>query len=320
MTLPTLFLHPESDDSPLPQMVGTHPLMREVYRMVRQVAPKAMPVAIVGETGVGKELVARALHVLSPRRDAPFIAVNAAALPETLFESELFGHERGAFSDARTAKRGLIEAADGGSLFLDELAAVPLECQAKLLRTIEEGAVRRVGGLDLRKAAPRWIVSCQAADGAHIVGSAVRADLWYRATGVLIVIPPLRDRASDIVALAAHFLAVHDLTLDILESSALEVLTTAFWPGNVRQLERVLGRVVLKANGSKITAMVVRHELSDGEDGRLSTERTALYEVLVAHTWNLRRAAQAIGISRGTLYRRMEALGLERPPRVSQVF
>jgi DNA-binding NtrC family response regulator len=151
---------PAAEDAPLPGMIGEHALMKEVYRLVRRVAPTDLPVLIVGETGTGKELVARALHSLSGRR-GELVVVNAAAVPENLFESELFGHERGAFSDARTAKPGLLELADRGTFFCDEVSALPVACQAKLLRVIEDGLVRRVGGIQSRSAKVRWIGACQ---------------------------------------------------------------------------------------------------------------------------------------------------------------
>jgi DNA-binding NtrC family response regulator len=307
-------------DAPLPGMVGTHPLMRDVYRLVRQAAPKDLPVAIVGETGVGKELVARALHELSPRGHGPFIAVNAAAVPDMLFESELFGHERGAFSDARTAKPGLLEVAHRGTFFCDEIAMLSPACQAKLLRVVEEGVIRRVGGVEARGAAPRWIMACQEYDAVKPTAKGLRDDLWYRLSAVIVAVPALRERRSDIPALVTHFLAASGFDPGRLERDAVDRLVAGPWPGNVRQLRRVLERLALRANGSRISGAAVRFELERPSDPSWERERAELLETLEAQRWNLRRVARTLGIARGTLYRRMRAAGLERPPKVCRVF
>ncbi len=307
-------------EAPLPGMVGSHPLMEHVYRLVRRAASSELPVTIVGETGVGKELVARAVHDLSPRRSGPFVAVNAAALPETLFESELFGHERGAFSDARAAKPGLLEVAHRGTFFCDEIATLSPASQAKLLRVVEEGVTRRVGGLAARPAAPRWIVTCQAQGAVRHVAKGLREDLWYRLCAVVILVPPLRDRRSDIPALIAHFLAGHEFDPGGLNPSAVELLVAAPWLGNVRELKQVVARLALGANGSRITPDAVRGELHCSSDPSHNRARTELLDVVEAHDWNLQCAARTLGIARGTLYRRMRAVGLERPAQVSRVF
>jgi len=307
-----------SGDAPLPGMVGSHPLMREVYRLVRQAAPTDLPVAIVGETGVGKELVARALHDLSPRRSGPFIAVNAAALPETLFESELFGHERGAFSDARVAKSGLLEVAHRGTFYCDELGAVPSACQAKLLRVIEEGVVRRVGGVTPRPGAPRWVISCQGYHAASRVGAGMRPDLWHRVSAVVIALPPLRARAADIPALVEHFLAEQGLTPTCITAEALKVLTVAPWAGNVRELKQVVARLVLRHDGHGVSADAVRRELEEAtQSGRVAqgAEPPAptveqLLAVCEAHGWQARRIAAALGLGRTTLFKRLKVWGL----------
>lgn len=302
-------------DSPLPGMVGTHPLMRDVYRLVRQAARTDLPVAIVGETGVGKELVARALHDLSPRRTGPFVVVNAAALPETLFESELFGHERGAFSDARAAKPGLLEVAHRGAFFCDEIATLSPQCQAKLLRVVEEGVIRRVGGLEPRPAAPRWIVTCQAYDSAKNVANGLREDLWYRLSGVVVLLPPLRDRRSDIPALVAGFLDRYEFNPECVEPRALDLLVAAPWPGNVRELKQVIGRLALGANGAVITVPAVHSALYRQTDHAWAAARAEFFAVLTACDWDIRRAMVELGVSRATLYRRLRALGIDREGR-----
>jgi DNA-binding NtrC family response regulator len=294
--------------------------MLEIYRQVRAVAPSDDPVMVVGETGTGKELVARALHDLSQRNRKPFLAVNAAALSETLFESELFGHERGAFSDARSEKPGLLEIAHQGTFYCDELPALSLGCQAKVLRVIEDGRVIRVGGVHSRPAAPRWIGSCQAIVPQTGIGRGIRDDLWYRLAGAIILLPPLRERAGDIPLLVAHFLTLRGYPSDWFEDAALEALGAAPWRGNVRELQRVVGRLVLSYDGNRITASAVRWELDGATDATATRQRTELLATLEAHAWNCHRTAQALGIARGTLYRRLRAAGLERPGKVSRVF
>jgi len=306
---------------PLPEMIGAHPSMREVFRMVRLAAPTELPIAIVGETGTGKELVARAIHKLSRRSRGPFLPVNAAAVPLGLFESELFGHEEGAFSDARKAKPGLIEIAHAGTLFCDELTALSYESQAKLLRAVEEGAVRRVGGITVRAAAPRWLVSCQGFQNGSRMGRGVREDLWHRVSSAIIALPPLRDRTSDIPDLVAAFIAEAGGRVDRLEQSALDVLMAAPWPGNVRELRQAIFRLVLGANGGRITAANAKREVRGAHENgrRRGPERSELLRVLTGYRWNLRRAAGEFGVARGTLYRWLHDVGLERP-RMSRVF
>jgi two-component system, NtrC family, response regulator AtoC len=317
MTLSLLRDPPTGSAAPLPGMVGDHPLMREVYRLVRQAAGTDAPVAVIGETGTGKELIARALHDLSPRRTGPFVAVNAAALPETLFESELFGHERGAFSDARQAKPGLLELAHRGTFFCDEIATLSPICQAKLLRVVEDGVTRRVGGIELRPAAPRWVVSCQGYDPMKKIARGLRDDLWYRLSGVMVVLPALRDRSSDIPALVMHFLAADEFDPEQVEPTALDLLVRAPWPGNVRELKQVVGRLALAANGSGITETAVCAELHRQVDPRHDAARAELVEVLTSCDWDIRRAMDRLGKSRATLYRRLRALGIEREGRRS---
>jgi DNA-binding NtrC family response regulator len=241
---------PTAEDAPLPGMIGEHSSMKAVYRLVQRVAPTELPVLIVGETGTGKELVARALHILSPRSREPFIAVNAAALPESLFESELFGHEASAFSDAKVPKPGLLEEAHEGTLFCDELPSLSSVCQAKLLRAIEDGTVRRVGGLRSRPAAPRWVAACQRWGSGGRWAEGVREDLWQRIAAVVIALPRLRERQTDIATLAASFLAAHDDAGSLITEAALAALSHHDWPGNVRELRQVVTRLSLEALGN----------------------------------------------------------------------
>jgi DNA-binding NtrC family response regulator len=190
-----------------------------------------------------------------------------------------------------------------------------LASQAKLLRVVEEGVVRRVGGLTARPAAPRWIVTCQECNPQSNVGQGLRRDLWYRLSAIVIRIPPLRDRRSDIPALVAHFLRMQHFDPERFERSALDLLAAAPWHGNVRELKQVTVRLALGANGSHVTAVAVRRELQAPGDPSHTSGRSEMLRVLEAHEWNLQRAARALGVARGTLYRRLRAVGLERPPR-----
>ncbi len=310
----TLSLHrrdPVAEDAPLPGMIGEHPLMKEVHRLVRRVAPTDLPVLIVGDTGTGKELVARAIHQLSDRLPGLFVAVNAAAIPESLFESELFGHERGAFSDARAEKPGLLEVAHRGTFFCDELPALSATSQAKLLRVIEEGCARRVGGLRDRPAAPRWIAACQSERG-------VREDLRHRVAGLVVHTPPLRERVSDIPALASHFLSLHDHGALRFSPEATAFLASCRWPGNVRQLRHGIARTAVLAERALIEAADIGRALAADSPTSL-TGRAEVEEALRHEDWNVRNAARRLGVSRATLHRWIGDLGLRRPRRVSQM-
>jgi two-component system response regulator AtoC len=238
-------------------LVGPSAAMQEVLRQVRKVAPQKTTVLVEGESGTGKELVARALHELSPRAALPFVAVNCGAIPAELLESELFGHARGAFTDAKRARKGLAEEADGGTLFLDEIGELPLALQPKLLRFLEDEEVRPLGDVRARKVDVR-VVAATGRDLRRAVAAAqFREDLFYRLDVVPVRIPPLRDRPDDIPALAAHFLARHaklrpELGGMSLSEDALEALRAHRWPGNVRELEHALERAVVLADGPVI--------------------------------------------------------------------
>jgi two-component system response regulator AtoC len=235
-------------------LVGPSEPMQEVLRQVRKVAPQKTTVLLQGESGTGKELVARALHDLSPRAAFSFVAVNCGAIPSELLESELFGHVRGAFTDASRTKKGLVEEADGGTLFLDEVGELPLPMQVKLLRFIEDEEVRPLGDVRARRVDVR-VVAATARDLRKAVAAGqFREDLLYRLDVVTVRLPPLRDRREDIPALAAHFLARHARLRPDLEGLALgddarEALLAHRWPGNVRELEHALERAVVLADG-----------------------------------------------------------------------
>ncbi len=238
-------------------LVGSSEVMQEVLRQIRKVAPQKTTVLVTGESGTGKELVARGLHELSPRAAFPFVAVNCGAIPAELIESELFGHVRGAFTDATRTKKGLLEEADGGTLFLDEIGELPLPLQVKLLRFLEDGEVRPVGDVRARRVDVRVI----AATGRDLRRAAAagqfREDLLYRLDVVGVRLPPLRERPEDIPALAGHFLARYsrlrpELPAMSLSDDAREALAAHRWPGNVRELEHALERAVVLAEGPVI--------------------------------------------------------------------
>jgi two-component system, NtrC family, response regulator AtoC len=238
------------------QLIAEGPAMREVLRVVEKVAPTTTTVLIEGESGTGKEVVARAIHELSPRRERPFVAVNCGAIPEALIESELFGHAKGAFTDARTARRGLFEEADGGSLLLDEVGELPLPLQPALLRVLQEGEVRRVGDSRHTRVDVR-ILAATNRDLAQLVQAGrFREDLYYRLNVVGLKLPPLRERVEEIPAFAARFLEQHAARIGLpargLSPRALELLRGYRWPGNVRELENALERALVLSEEDEI--------------------------------------------------------------------
>src|SRR5690554_2375584 len=246
--------HQATESDPAAIMYGQCEPMQKVFTLIRKVAPTETTVLIQGESGTGKELAARALHLLSPRATKPLISVNCAAIPESLIESELFGHEKGAFTGAVTARNGLIEAADGGTLFLDEIGELPLEAQARLLRVLQESEIRRVGSTQSRKVDIRLVTATHRNLRAMSKVGEFREDLFYRLNVMQLNIPPLRDRGEDIVGLA-HLL-LNRLSKQMgkqelqLTPQALELIRQHRWPGNGRELENAIERAVILADGN----------------------------------------------------------------------
>ncbi len=238
-------------------IIGVSERMRDLYWEMAEAGPSAAPVLIVGETGTGKELVARTLHRLSARRSRPYVAVNCAAMPEGLVESELFGHERGAFTGAATRAPGYFEQANRGTLFLDELSAMPLSQQSKLLRVLQEGMLRRLGG-DAETAVDVRVIAATNMDPAEAIEEGtLRADLYYRLSVFVLRVPPLRERSGDAVLLAEHFLQniaeVRGECPKQLDPEAVEALSRYSWPGNVRELRNAIERALILAKGDRIT-------------------------------------------------------------------
>lgn len=302
------------DETPLPGMIGRHPAMLEVYRLTRLAARSDLPVLIVGETGTGKELVARALHYLSPVSSGPFIDINGAALPESLAEAELFGSERGAFTGATRVTAGLLETADGGTLFLDEACSLSLSVQAKLLRAIELQEFRRVGGRTRRRSRFRLVTAIARPLDELLVSGTWRSDFAHRVSAFTIGIPPLRARRRDIADLAVHFLAAKrdGHPPKRIAAEATELLSRHDWPGNVRQLRMLMERLHVAVEEPTIGVAALMDLLPIP---RASKDHDArhLFRVLAESGWHTQKAARALGVSRATLYRRIRQHGLAVP-------
>jgi two-component system response regulator HydG len=305
-------------------MVGDSPALCKVREMVARVAPRDVSVLIEGETGTGKELVARAIHRASARHGGPFVAINCAAVPATLLESELFGHTRGAFTDAKTARDGLFVQASGGTLFLDEIAEMPLEMQAKLLRALQERRLRPVGSSHEVAFDARIVAATHRDLEFEIENRRFREDLYYRVNVVKIAIPPLRERGNDVLLLAASFLqkaAERNRQEALALSPQVAALLLAYdWPGNVRELENCIERAVALARFSELSADDLPDKVrcysprrfmvsADTESEILSLdelERRYILRALKILNGNRSRAATVLGLDRRTLYRRLE--------------
>ncbi|HEX9365117.1 MAG TPA: sigma-54 dependent transcriptional regulator [Vicinamibacterales bacterium] len=315
-------------------MIGRGPVMQELFAMIRRLAPHVRAVLVTGETGTGKELVARGLHHLGPRRDRRFVTVNCSAVVETLFESELFGHVRGAFTGATEHKQGLFELADHGTLFLDEIGELSPAVQAKLLRVLELGEVHRVGSLEPRRVNVHVIAATNRDLRAEVAAGRFRSDLYYRLNIVEVKLPALRDRREDIPYLTAAFVRETSERLHKplagLTPSAERMLSAAAWDGNVRELRNVIERACIMADGDVIT----ERELSVSmplvayapspqataapapaaaqrpDDLLVTVEREHIQRALVRANGNKKAAARMLGLSRRALYRRLERLDL----------
>jgi two-component system nitrogen regulation response regulator NtrX len=313
------------------QIIGESAVMRELREAIATAAPSNGRVLIHGENGSGKELVARAIHGLSARKDGPFVEVNCAAIPEELIESELFGHEKGAFTGALSRRRGRFELADGGTLFLDEIGDMSLKTQAKVLRAIEERAFERVGGKDTIRVDVRVIAASNQDLPALIRDGRFREDLYYRLNVVPIEAPPLRARKDDIPLLLDHFLqllcAENGKRIKTVNGEALAYFLAYDWPGNVRELRNMIERLVIMVPRDVIgvddlpaplrpkeaAAAAVSRERSLRE-AREKFERSYILAELRAVEWNMTRAAERLGVERSHLYRKLKAYGIT-PPR-----
>jgi DNA-binding NtrC family response regulator len=304
----------------LPDLVSESPAMRQVARLMERVGPSDANALILGEHGVGKEVAARWLHAVSPRAGRPMITVNVGGLSEGVFESELFGHLKGAFTDAKTDRIGRFELADGGTLLLDEIANITPVQQAKLLRVLNTGELERVGSSKTRKVDVRVLSATNVDPRAEVAAGRFREDLLYRLNTVEITIPPLRDRREDIPLLAAQFLARHAgryrKPLSGFRPDAMEAMLRYGWPGNVRELDHTIERAVLLADGTEIRLadlalappadQVVRLDQLTLEE----VEKLLVQKALARTGGNVSEAAKALGLSRSAMYRRLERHGL----------
>jgi DNA-binding NtrC family response regulator len=305
-----------------PRIIAESQAMKAVLKLVERIGPADANVLITGENGTGKEVIARALQATSARSAKPLVSLNAGALAEGVFESELFGHVRGAFTDAKTDRVGRFEFADGGTLFLDEIANVPLNLQPKLLRVLETGEFERVGSSKTRKVDVRVLSATNSDLNVEVAQGKFRQDLLFRLNTVEIHLPPLRERPEDIPPLAEHFLRQHDerygRSIMGFTPQAFQALREHAWPGNVRELDHAVERAVLMTSSSVVTAFDLA--LQSTPDARVSArleemsleeaERLLITKALARFEGNANRAAEALGLSRSALYRRLQKYGL----------
>jgi DNA-binding NtrC family response regulator len=304
----------------VPNLIAEAPSMRPVIEMVQRVAPSDANVLITGENGTGKSLIAQALHALSPRASHSMITVNMGGLSETLFESELFGHVKGAFTDAKSDRAGRFELADESSLFMDEIANIPLNQQAKLLRVIETGEFERVGSSKTLHANVRIISATNANLADEVAAGRFRQDLLFRLNTIEIALPPLRDRREDIMPLANSFLQQHAQRyrkeLAGFDETVRDRLMQHLYPGNVRELDHVVERAVLMARGQHIKSADLGLTTAGGESKSLEdmsleeVEAFLIKKALARNNGNARKAAEALGLSRSAFYRRLQQYGL----------
>jgi DNA-binding NtrC family response regulator len=302
-------------------IIGKSGPMEKVFEMIRTVADTSATVLVTGETGTGKELVARAIHANSSRRYSPFVAVSCGALPDTLLESELFGYEKGAFTGAERTKKGRFELADGGSLFLDEIGEISLKTQVKLLRVLQEKSFQRLGGTDTIKVDVRVIVATNRDLSKAVEQGIFRNDLYYRLNVVNIHLPPLRERKEDIPLLTEHFMDKFNVEFnkkfDRLEKKALELLMNYHWPGNVRELENVIERAAVLDQGPELKAASlpfcsVEVTATSGAQTLEEMEKLHILKMLDRNNWNIAKTARSLDIDRTTLHKKINKFGLQR--------
>src|SRR5579859_3812832 len=322
---PALVPEVSMQDDPYGEIVGSSLALRYVLRLVDTVAGGDSTALLLGETGTGKELIARAIHKRSPRRDRPFVKLNCAAIPTGLLESELFGHERGAFTGAIAQKAGRLELADKGTLFLDEIGDIPLELQPKLLRAIQEREFERLGCARTKKVNVRIIAATHRDLEGMVLRREFRADLYYRLNVFPICVPSLRERKGDIPLLVRHFIIRAakrmNKTIDCATTESMAALVQHSWPGNIRELENVIERAVILSTGCalEVTMRDLNSRITPGRDPAAQTleevERNHILATLKQTGWVLsgpRGAATRLGLNRSTLQFRMKKLGIFR--------
>ncbi len=311
-------------------IIGKSAPMQQIFSLISQIAPRRSTVLIQGESGTGKELVAKAIHAASTRADAPFVAINCGNIPSELLESEIFGHVRGAFTGATNLKKGLFEAAEGGTFFLDEVASITLEMQAKLLRVIQEREFRRLGGLENIKVDVRIIAATNSDLQAAVAAGTFRDDLYYRLNVIVIKLPSLNERSEDVPLLADHFIrkycAENARELCVLDPGALKALLDYDWPGNVRELENAIERAVVLCPGNLITADLfpknlvparLKEQGSASDDSLPLKERVGNFEkalilaALQKTDWNQKKAADLLSVNATTLSEKLKRLKIK---------
>ena len=303
-------------------MIGQSPPMQAIFDLICDVAPRDTTVLITGETGTGKGLAAKAIHTQSPRSNGPFVVVNCGAIPEHLMESELFGHQKGAFTDARETKKGRLELAHGGTLFLDEIGEISMRMQIDLLRVLEDRVFYRVGGTQPIEADFRVIAATHRDLEDAILNEAFRQDFYYRLNVITLDIPPLRERKEDIPLLAEHFLhrfaQETNRPVDGILREAMDEMMIHEWPGNVRELENAIERAVVVGKERRVRAVdlpFVCVAPEQGPAGRTlkDVERAHINQILETHQWNIARCAKILGIDRSTLYSKIKRYDIQKP-------
>ena len=311
-------------------IIGKSEPMQQIFNLILQVAPRRSTVLIQGESGTGKELVAKAIHAASSRADAPFVAINCGNIPSELLESEIFGHVRGAYTGATSSKKGLFEVADGGTFFLDEVASISLEMQAKLLRVIQEREFRRLGGLENIRVDVRIIAATNSDLQTAVANGSFRDDLYYRLNVIVIKLPPLRERGEDIPLLAEHFCRKYcgenARDLCIFDPAAIQTLLDYGWPGNVRELENVVERAVVLCPGNTITADLFPRNVIAApprdSNGFLEAdlplkekvgnfEKALILDALARTDWNQKKAAELLSVNPTTLSEKLKRLKIK---------
>jgi len=309
-------------------IIGKTPQMLDVFHKIQDVASSSIPALVIGESGTGKELVANAIHYTSPRRKGPYIKLNCASLPDSLIESELFGHEKGAFTTAIAQKKGRFELANGGTLFLDEIGEMPPQMQAKLLRVLDDGNFERIGGTKTLHSDVRIICATNKDIHQEVREKRFREDLLYRIHAVSIHLPPLRERRDDIPLLANYFAYMYSKknkkSIKGLSKKSHKILRAYDWPGNVRELSNVVEQAAVFCKGREITLDCLPEDIKKNSQPKEFTlrlpskslplaESTLISKVLEEADWTLKQAAQDPDIARGTLYSKMKKYGIERP-------
>jgi DNA-binding NtrC family response regulator len=311
-------------------IIGKSAPMQQIFNLILQVAPRRSTVLIQGESGTGKELIAKAIHAASTRADAPFVAINCGNIPSDLLESEIFGHVRGAYTGATSSKKGLFEVADGGTFFLDEVASISLEMQAKLLRVIQEREFRRLGGLENIKVDVRIIAATNSDLQTAVANGSFRDDLYYRLNVIVIKLPPLRERAEDVPLLAEHFCKKYcgenGRDLCVFDPAAVQTLMDYDWPGNVRELENVIERAVVLCPGNTITADLYPKNVTavPPRDSNAcleadlplkervgNFEKALILDALAKTDWNQKKAAELLSVNPTTLSEKLKRLKIK---------